>query len=79
MLAAVAGAAPESPRRGVLQVPVRGDEALTEAVRRLAAEGIAVTELALRLPGLDEVFAALTGAAATSDDDGGGRGMTATT
>jgi oleandomycin transport system ATP-binding protein len=68
VLAAVADAAPESPRRGVLQVPVRGDEAMTETVARLAAEGIAVTELALKLPGLDEVFAALTGAPATSDD-----------
>jgi len=69
VLTAVAGIAPESPRRGVLQVPVRGDEALTEAVARLSAEGIAVTELALKLPGLDEVFAALTGAPATSDDE----------
>jgi oleandomycin transport system ATP-binding protein len=69
VLTAVSGAAPESPRRGVLQVPVRGDEALTEAVARFAAEGIAVTELALKLPGLDEVFAALTGAPATSDDE----------
>jgi oleandomycin transport system ATP-binding protein len=69
VLTAVAGATPESPRRGVLQVPVRGDEALTEAVARFAAEGIAVTELALKLPGLDEVFAALTGAPATSDDE----------
>jgi oleandomycin transport system ATP-binding protein len=69
VLTAVSGAAPESPRRGVLQVPVRGDEALTEAVARFAAEGIAVTELALKLPGLDEVFAALTGAPTTSDDE----------
>jgi oleandomycin transport system ATP-binding protein len=69
VLTAVAGIVPESPRRGVLQVPVRGDEALTETVARLAAEGIAVTELALKLPGLDEVFAALTGAPATSDEE----------
>ena len=69
VLTAVAGTAPESRRRGVLQVPVRGDEALTEAVALLSAEGIAVTELALKLPGLDEVFAALTGAPATSDDE----------
>ena len=69
VLTAVSGTAPESPRRGVLQVPVRGDEALTETVALLSAEGIAVTELALKLPGLDEVFAALTGAPATSDDE----------
>jgi oleandomycin transport system ATP-binding protein len=61
VLAEVTGAVAESPRRGVLRVPVTGDAALTEAVARLAANGIAVTELALKLPGLDEVFAALTG------------------
>jgi oleandomycin transport system ATP-binding protein len=69
VLTEVSGAQPESPRRGVLQVPVRDDSALTAAVARLAAEGIAVTELALKLPGLDEVFAALTGAPATSDEE----------
>jgi oleandomycin transport system ATP-binding protein len=69
VLAEVAGVAAESPRRGVLQVPVLGDHALTEAVARFAVEGIAVTELALKLPGLDEVFAALTGAPATSDEE----------
>jgi oleandomycin transport system ATP-binding protein len=69
VLADVAGVPAESPRRGVLQVPVLGDHALTEAVSRLAVEGIAVTELALKLPGLDEVFAALTGAPATSDEE----------
>ena len=69
VLTRVSGVAPESPRRGVLRVPVRGDEALTEAVALLAAQGVAVTELALRLPGLDEVFAALTGAPATADTE----------
>jgi oleandomycin transport system ATP-binding protein len=69
VLAEVAGVPADSPRRGVLQVPVLGDDALTTAVARLAAEGIAVTELALKLPGLDEVFAALTGAPATTDEN----------
>jgi oleandomycin transport system ATP-binding protein len=69
VLADVSGNTPESPKRGVVQVPVRGDEAMTEVVARLAARGIAVTELALTLPGLDEVFAALTGAAATTDEE----------
>jgi oleandomycin transport system ATP-binding protein len=36
-------------------------------VARLAEEGIAVTELALRLPSLDEVFYALTGRVETTD------------
>ncbi|GAB3865415.1 ATP-binding cassette domain-containing protein [Dactylosporangium cerinum] len=51
----------ETTRKGVLAVPVSGDEALTEAVARLATAGIAVTELSMHLPSLDEVFFTLTG------------------
>ena len=69
VLAAVSGREPESPRRGVLRVAVDGDAALTAAVRRLAEAGIAVTEMSLRLPGLDEVFAALTGAAPVREEE----------
>ncbi|MET1075337.1 MAG: ATP-binding cassette domain-containing protein [Umezawaea sp.] len=58
---AVADRQVESPARGVLTVPVDGDAAFTEIVRRLAQERIAVTELSLRLPSLDEVFFTLTG------------------
>jgi len=61
VLAAVSGAEPESPRPGVLTVPVDGDAAFTAVVRRLSEERIGVTELALRLPSLDEVFFTLTG------------------
>ncbi|WP_329083396.1 ATP-binding cassette domain-containing protein [Streptosporangium sp. NBC_01469] len=61
IVGAVAGRAPESPSRGVLTVPVDGDAAFTEVVRRLDREGIGVTELSLRLPSLDEVFFTLTG------------------
>jgi oleandomycin transport system ATP-binding protein len=57
----VAGREPEPAGGGVLTVPVDGDAAFTETVRRLAAAGIGVTELSLRLPSLDEVFFALTG------------------
>ncbi|MBB4940994.1 hypothetical protein FHR32_005371 [Streptosporangium album] len=46
-------------RRGT--VPVEGDAVFTEIVRRLDQERIAVTELILRLPSLDEVFFTLTG------------------
>ncbi|MET7419238.1 ATP-binding cassette domain-containing protein [Dactylosporangium sp. NPDC005555] len=53
--------AAEETRKGVLSVPVSGDEALTEAVARLATAGIAVTELSMHLPSLDEVFFTLTG------------------
>jgi oleandomycin transport system ATP-binding protein len=58
---AVAGRPTESPGRGVVTVPVDGDAAFTEIVRRLDRERIAVTELSLRLPSLDEVFFTLTG------------------
>ena len=65
ILASVAAnhAAAEQTRKGVLAVPVSGDEALTEAVARLATAGIAVTELSMHLPSLDEVFFTLTGKA----------------
>ncbi|MCK2219442.1 ATP-binding cassette domain-containing protein [Actinomadura sp. ATCC 31491] len=58
---AVAGRPAESPGRDVVTVPVPGDAAFTEIVRRLDAAGVAVTELSLRLPSLDEVFFTLTG------------------
>jgi oleandomycin transport system ATP-binding protein len=61
ILGSIADAAPESPGRGVLSVPVEGDAALAAAVQRLGAAGIAVTELSLHLPSLDEVFFTLTG------------------
>ena len=57
----VAGRAPESPQPGVLSVSVKGDAALTEAVARLSAAGVGLTELSLHLPSLDEVFFNLTG------------------
>ena len=46
-------------------VPARGEAGLAEAMRRLADAGIAVEELALRRPTLDEVFLNMT--------NGGGR------
>ena len=52
----------------MLAVPVADDSALTETVARLGAAGIAVTELSLHLPSLDEVFFTLTGRT-TSDDE----------
>jgi oleandomycin transport system ATP-binding protein len=50
---------PDDP--GLLSVPVDDAEALPTVVRRLHEDGIPVTELALRLASLDEVFLALTG------------------
>jgi oleandomycin transport system ATP-binding protein len=61
ILAEVAGRPAESPGRGVATVPVTGDAAFTEIVRRLDTTGIRVTELSLHLPKLDEVFFSLTG------------------
>lgn len=48
----------------LVSAPVTDGTALPVVVRRLDEAGIAVTELALRLPSLDEVFLALTGHAA---------------
>lgn len=52
-----------------ISVAVNGDGALTETVARLAEAGIAVTELSLSLPSLDEVFFALTDRTAGQDND----------
>jgi oleandomycin transport system ATP-binding protein len=59
----VAQVRPDVDRGGLISVPVAGDHVLTEAVARLAAHDIAVAELSLHLPSLDEAFLALTGAA----------------
>jgi oleandomycin transport system ATP-binding protein len=57
----------EQPAPDQLAVPVADDGALTAIVSALATERIPVSELALRLPSLDEVFYALTGARASDD------------
>jgi oleandomycin transport system ATP-binding protein len=56
----IAGARPEIHNRAV-SAPVPGDEVLADAVARVNAAGIAVSELSLHLPSLDEVFFTLTG------------------
>ncbi|HEU0238184.1 MAG TPA: ATP-binding cassette domain-containing protein [Micromonosporaceae bacterium] len=56
---------------GLLSVAVDDAQALPIVVARLQADGIPITELALRLASLDEVFLALTGHAA--DDASAGR------
>jgi oleandomycin transport system ATP-binding protein len=61
ILGQIAGTTPELIGRGVLSAAVPSDAALTEAVARLGSAGIAVTELSLHLPSLDEVFFTLTG------------------
>src|SRR3954470_9463170 len=64
LLGELAGHRPEASRRGsqaTVSVPVDDEGVLTAAVARLATDGIAVTELSLHLPSLDEVFFTLTG------------------
>src|SRR5262249_18315212 len=61
LLHEVTGQAPTSPGIGELAVPVDGDAVMTRTVALLAERGIGVTELALHLPGLDEVFTAPAG------------------
>jgi oleandomycin transport system ATP-binding protein len=69
ILATVGTKDPASPRRGVLSVPVSDDAAMTEAVARLGAARIAVTELSLHLPSLDDVFFTLIGRTAAVDEE----------
>jgi oleandomycin transport system ATP-binding protein len=61
MVGEIAGALPDRTGSGVVRVPVKDDSALQAAVARLGSAGITVTELALTLPSLDEVFFTLTG------------------
>ncbi len=59
--------------RGLL-VPVSGGAAvLTEALRRLDGAGIAVDDIGIRRPTLDDVFLSLTGHAAETDTETTGR------
>jgi oleandomycin transport system ATP-binding protein len=69
LLGAITGREPDQPSPGLLAVPVEGDQAMTQTVAALAERGITVTELFLRLPGLDEVFHALTGRPGEQDPD----------
>jgi oleandomycin transport system ATP-binding protein len=61
ILAEIGGNEPQASGRDELTVAVNGEDALAATVARLAADGIAVTELSLHLPSLDEVFMTLTG------------------
>ncbi|HEY6787837.1 MAG TPA: ATP-binding cassette domain-containing protein [Trebonia sp.] len=55
------GRAPVPNGRGSVTIQVDSDEVLPDAVMRLRTAGIAVDELSLHLPSLDEVFFTLTG------------------
>jgi ABC-2 type transport system ATP-binding protein len=58
----------EESRRVSLQVGSRGSQAIVDAVRRLDAAGVETSGLALHRPSLDDVFLAVTGHAAESED-----------
>jgi ABC-2 type transport system ATP-binding protein len=77
LLERISGAAPQSDERTrELLAPVTGGaKFLVEAIRELDAAGIAIDDIALRRPTLDDVFLALTGRAAeerAADGDEGG-------
>jgi len=60
VVARVTGQDVAPPRGGVVTASVDDERAFSAVVRGLEDADVAVTELALRLPGLDEVFFALT-------------------
>jgi oleandomycin transport system ATP-binding protein len=68
VIRAATGREPDSASRGELTAPISGDAAFAEVVSRLEQAGIAVTELSLRLPSLNEVFFALTGRSAGNEE-----------
>src|SRR4051812_13947130 len=61
IITGIAQARADHTSRGTVSAPVAGEGALAEAVYRLSDAGIAVTELSLMLPSLDQVFFTLTG------------------
>jgi oleandomycin transport system ATP-binding protein len=62
ILADITGEQPDDEGRGLYTVRVDGDAVLAEALTRFGTAGVAVDELSLHLPSLDEVFFTLTGA-----------------
>ena len=67
LLAELTGTAPAASGRGELTCRVADDAVLPGLVARLQAAGIAVSELSLHLPTLDEVFLTLTGRPGAGD------------
>jgi oleandomycin transport system ATP-binding protein len=70
ILTAVSGHGVERTSTHELVVPVDDDHSLFEVARRFEEQGIALAEFSLRLPGLDEVFLALTGGDNGASDRG---------
>jgi len=61
VLSRVTGRPVGEPTRGLLSTPIEAESDFTAIVADLAARGIALTEISLSLPSLDEVFFTLTG------------------
>ena len=57
-----------SPEAGRITAPMSDPDSITDLLIRLRAEDIAVAELSVQQPTLDEVFLTLTGHTATDDD-----------
>jgi oleandomycin transport system ATP-binding protein len=68
IVANLTGTVPDAAAGAVL-VPVGDPELPSAILQRLTAAGVAVAELALRKPSLDEVFFSLTGHRACDDTD----------
>jgi ABC-2 type transport system ATP-binding protein len=68
VLARIAEAAPAI-LDGTVSIPIAGGGAVTEAVRRLDAAGIAIDDIATQRPTLDDVFLALTGQTAAEAEE----------
>jgi oleandomycin transport system ATP-binding protein len=66
VLEQVTGSVPSTDARGTSSVPVPDPAVLSAVLDRLTVRGVAVSELAVRLPSLDDVFFALTGSSTTS-------------
>jgi oleandomycin transport system ATP-binding protein len=70
VLAGVAGGSPAvDADTGLVTVPAADPVVLAEVVRRLDAAGVAVADLALRRPSLDDVFLRLTGRTSAARDE----------
>ena len=67
IMAVVAGREPDRGSRHELVVPLDGDGAVLDLAQRFRQQGVSVAEFSLRLPGLDEVFFALTGSHRETD------------
>lgn len=61
ILSRITGRPVGEPTRGLLTTPIEDEQDFTNIVVDLASRGIPVTEIALKLPSLDEVFFTLTG------------------